>query len=77
MYAVVDFGSRGIAIVQDGRWSSDDKILEKELNQAVDASDPSGSDPQPHLTFARQAIELFGGKIIGSEEFARDSEVTY
>lgn len=37
--------------------------LEKLLNARIDPLGPSGADPYPDLTVAREVVEKFGGEI--------------
>jgi len=65
MYAVVEIGG-ATAIIKAGEleWSSDEDWLEKSLNDLKDPDGPSGADPQPHITMAREAVEIYGGRVV-------------
>jgi len=52
------------AAIKNYEWSSKDKKLAKMLNAMLDPLGPSGADPYPDLTAARQAVERLGGEVV-------------
>lgn len=52
------------ARVENQKWSSPNRSLEKLLNAMVGTSEVYTSDPYPDLTLAEQAIKKLGGEII-------------
>ena len=52
------------AIIDHYRWKTEDGELKKELDQFLDMFGPSGWDPDPDYTVAKEAIENLGGKIV-------------
>lgn len=51
-------------IINDHEWTSTDKDLERLLNSMIDPAGPSGADPYPDKTYAMEAIEALGGRIV-------------
>jgi hypothetical protein len=56
---IVNLKGLGVARVEGGIWTSDDRDLAVLLNGRTQPI--LGSDPDPDLTLARQAITLAGG----------------
>ena len=54
------------ATIQDLKWVSSNKKLERWLNKEV--IEPSGSDPFPDLTLAQLMIKEIGGEVIGATQ---------
>jgi hypothetical protein len=44
-------------------WKSKDKGLQKTLQLMLDPIGPSGADPYPDLTAAKEAVKKLGGKV--------------
>lgn len=52
------------ATIENYKWTSKDKRLENLLNTKLDPLGPSGADPYPDLTAARQVVDWLGGEIV-------------
>lgn len=53
-------------------WTSEDAQVAEMLNRLRHRHGPSGNDPDPNLTLAQKALELFGvGEIIHHEPYKR------
>lgn len=74
MSATVDFGyTRAEIRDEDGRWHCEDQQFEEVLNTVLlDPDGASGADPNPALTLAWRAKELFGGQIVKWDVTERD-----
>ena len=53
------------ATIEGYKWSvPESESMEKLLNASLHPYGPSGSDPYPDLTAAREAVEELGGKVL-------------
>lgn len=52
------------ATLQRGRWTCTHKVIERYLNSLIDPLGPSGADPYPELTIAKEAARRLRGTII-------------
>lgn len=63
----VDFP--GVIATIDGlEWTSEDDSLQSLLTAMLDPLGPSGSDPDPDYTAARDAADKLGGRITQHDE---------
>lgn len=56
------------ATIENYEWSCKDKLLRQVLNGMLDPLGPSGADPYPDLTAAREAVAKLGGEIVEYDE---------
>lgn len=54
--------------IKNYKWSCREKRLEGALNALLDSDGPWGWDPYPDMTAAEEAVRVFKGEIIQSEE---------
>lgn len=66
----------GTATVTNGTWTGDEKLAEF-LNEHEARVHHGGEDPNPDLTSAQAAIELFPGKITEFDEEEYEEGVVY
>jgi len=60
---------RGVIAIADGyEWQCDDEALKMLLDTLIDPLGPSGADPNPDYTLAKQAVEKFGGELLEYDE---------
>jgi hypothetical protein len=77
MHAVVELKGE-VAYFVDYKWTASNKTLERQLNELLDPLGPSGSDPAPWITAAKQAVESLDVTVVElGPKPEYDSEVIY
>ena len=60
------------ATIDAYQWASANENLARLLNAMLPTWGPSGADPNPDYTAARQAAEVLGGKVVAYDDLIRD-----
>lgn len=56
-----------IATINKYKWQSKNEALTAMLNAYLPTNGPSGADPNPDLTAARNIVAIFGGEILHAD----------
>lgn len=65
------------ATINNYRWKSADKFIQRQLNSLLDPEGPWMSDPNPDYTAAQIAAEFTGGKVVSFDKIEYDKELDY
>lgn len=76
MTAIIQIG-KDKAVIKEYKWTSANLGLQDVLNDLLEPDGPSGSDPNPDETAAKEAVKLLGGKFITADAIESKEGVIY
>ncbi|MBI1353266.1 MAG: hypothetical protein GC160_02890 [Acidobacteria bacterium] len=65
---------RSTATIDGWKWTSENALLQRELNALLDPAGPEASDPDPDYTAAVAAVRRFDGEIVAVDGAGDPSE---
>lgn len=77
MTAKVKFSTGEEATIQQYKWTAKDESFTRLLNSLLDPDGPSGSDPNPDLTAAREIAKLLDGEVVSFQEMFVEPGLIY